>query len=107
MMRAALLHPVRFHRDHGFTRAQASAYLDGELGAHDRRHIESHAHVCPPCARFMAGLRHTVSALGKLRGTQTSDVSVSDGVLARLREEPHDDGSGAPPPEEVRPRLGG
>jgi len=54
--------------------------------------------LCPPCARFMAGLRRTVSALGKLRGTATPRVSVSDGVLARLRDEPDNDGGAAPPP---------
>jgi len=43
----------------------------------------------------MAGLRRTVSALGTLRGTETP--SVSDGVLARLRDEPDDDGAAAPP----------
>ena len=98
MMRAVLLHPVRFHRDHRFTRAQASAYLDGDLGPDDRGRIESHTHMCPPCARFMAGLRRTVSALGKLRGTETLRVSVSDGVLARLRDEPDRDSATALPP---------
>ena len=98
MMRAVLLHPVRFHRDHRFTRTQASAYLDGELGPDDRGRIESHTHMCPPCARFMAGLRRTVSALSNLRGTETPRVSVSDGVLARLRDEPDNDGAAAPPP---------
>ena len=98
MMRAVLLHPVRFYRDHHFTRAQVSAYLDGDLGPDDRGRIESHTHICPPCARFMAGLRRTVSALGKLRGTETLRVSVSDGVLARLRDEPDRDGRPAPPP---------
>jgi len=42
--------------------------------------------------------RRTVSALGKLRGTATPRVSVSDGVLARLRDEPDNDGGAAPPP---------
>ncbi len=46
----------------------------------------------------MAGLRRTVSALGQLRNTEAPNVRVSDGVLARLREEPHIDGGGAPPP---------
>ncbi len=96
MMRAALLHPLRFHLDHRFTRTQASAYLDGELGPDDRGRIESHTHMCPPCARFMAGLRRTVSALGRLRNTEAPQVGVSDGVLARLRDEPPIDG-GAPP----------
>ena len=98
MMRAALLHPLRFHRDHRFTRTQASAFLDGELGPDDRGRIESHKHLCPPCARFMAGLGRTVSALGRLRGTETPRASVSDGVLGRLRDEPDTDGAGAPPP---------
>ncbi len=98
MMRPVLLHPLRFHRDHRFTRAQGSAYLDGDLGTDDRGRVESHMHMCPPCARFMAGLRRTVSALGKLRGTETPGVSVSDGVLARLRDQPDDDDAAAPPP---------
>ena len=95
MIRAVLLHPLRFHRDHRFTRTQASAFLDGELGPDDRGRIESHTHICPPCARFMAGLRRMVSALGRLRNTEAPQVSVSDSVLARLRDEPHIDG--APP----------
>ena len=45
MMRAVLLHPVRFHRDHRFTRTQASDYLDGELGPDDRGRIELHTHM--------------------------------------------------------------
>ncbi len=97
-MRAVLLHPLRFGRDHRFSRRQASAYLDGELGPDDRARIESHTHLCPPCARFMAGLRRTVSALGRLRSAETADVRVSGGVLARLREERHFDVDGAPPP---------
>ncbi len=97
MTRALLLHPLRFRRDHRFTRTQASAYLDGELGSEDRGRIESHTHMCPPCARFMAGLRRMVSALGTLRGTEVARVNVSDGVLSRLRDEPPSDGAGAPP----------
>lgn len=99
-MREALLHPLRFAADHRFTRAQASNYLDDELDMPGRRRVEQHAHVCPPCMRFLAGLRRTVSALNTLRDTETStsaaDTGVSDGVLARLREEPDPaTGSGA------------
>ncbi|MEO6496948.1 MAG: hypothetical protein ABIO51_05645 [Solirubrobacteraceae bacterium] len=46
----------------------------------------------------MAGLRRTVSALGTLRGMETPGVSVSDGVLVRLRDERDHDGAAAPPP---------
>jgi hypothetical protein len=48
--------------------------------------IESHARVCPGCARFMVGLRRTVSALGRLRSTESDEANISDGVLARLRD---------------------
>jgi anti-sigma factor RsiW len=90
MMRAILLHPVRFHRDHRFTRTRASAYLDGELDSEDEARVDAHTHRCPPCAKFVAGLRRTISALGQLRSRDAA-ASVSDGVLARLREEPDSD----------------
>ncbi len=98
MMRAVLAHPLRFHRDHRFTRTHASAYLDGELDPRDRGRVESHTHLCPPCARFLAGLRRTVSALGQLRSTQPPVGGVSEGVLARLRNEPDIAGGGPSPP---------
>lgn len=89
MMREALLHPLRFAVDHRFTRAQASNYLDEDLDGGGRARVERHADVCPPCKRFLASLRRTVSALGTLRGDERpSPAGVSEGVLARLREEP-------------------
>ena len=87
MMRALLLHPYRFCRDHHVTRTRASAYLDGELDEQHRGRVEAHMCVCPPCARFMAGLRRIVSTLRQLRTPQAAAVSVSDSVLARLRHE--------------------
>lgn len=92
MMREALLHPLRFAGDHRFTRAQASNYLDDDLDGHGRERVEQHTHVCPPCMRFLAGLRRTVSALNTLRDTETraspTGTGVSEGILARLRDEP-------------------
>jgi len=40
--------------------AQLSAYLDGELPAEARRHIEEHLCDCPPCVEFINSLRRTV-----------------------------------------------
>lgn len=85
MMRAVPQHPIRFHRDHRFTRSEASAFLDGGLHQDERRRVEDHTHVCPPCARFMASLRRTVSALHDLRGSETP--TVADGILMRLRND--------------------
>lgn len=92
MMREVLRHPLRFVGDHRFTRAQASNYLDEDLDADGRERVEQHSHVCPPCMRLLAGLRRTLSALSTLRDldspTGHGDHRVSDGVLARLRDEP-------------------
>lgn len=93
MMREALRHPLRFAGDHRFTRAQASNYLDDELDPSARRRVEEHAHVCPPCMRFLASLRRTLSALHVLRDggasrMPSSGTGVAEGVLARLRDEP-------------------
>lgn len=99
MMREALRHPLRFAGDHRFTRAQASNYLDDELDGHDRERVDQHTHMCPPCMRLLAGLRRTVSALNALRDAESprspGDRGVSEGVLARLREEPDATGDGS------------
>ncbi len=86
--RATPLHPIRFYRDHRLTRAHSSEYIDDELGAEDRNRIEEHTHLCASCARFLASLRRTVLALGLLRPIGSAGTEVSDGILARLREEP-------------------
>ncbi len=85
MMRAALRHPIRFHRDHRFTRSEASSFLDGDLDQDGRRRVQEHTHVCPACARFVASLRRTVAALHDLRGSE--NAAVADGILMRLRNE--------------------
>lgn len=87
-MRGALLHPIRFGRDHRFTRTHASAYLDGELGAADAVRVRDHAHGCPSCARFVMGLQRTVTALGRLRADDRPARDVAERTVERLRDEP-------------------
>ncbi len=86
MMRAMLLHPWRFGHDHRMTRALASNFLDGELDQDRSARVAAHAHVCPPCARFLASLRQTITGLRDLRETSEAP-SVRDGVIDRLRSE--------------------
>lgn len=85
MMRVALRHPIVFSRDHRFTRARASAFLDGDLDPKGRERVQAHMHICPPCARFVATLRDTVAALNALHRSETPNVV--DGILARLHQE--------------------
>ena len=81
-----LRHPMRFMRDHRFTRSHASEYLDGELDERGRRRVEVHTGICPPCRRLVESLRHTVAALRSMRGDP--DGALADAVIERLRNEP-------------------
>jgi anti-sigma factor RsiW len=70
-------------RDHRFTKARASEYLDGDLDARSRARVERHASVCPQCRALLASLRRVVAELPRLSATARG--SVADGVLERLR----------------------
>jgi anti-sigma factor RsiW len=76
----------RFMREHHWTHAHLSDYLDGELAGSDRERAERHVGLCPECRRVLAGLRKTVGALMGMRNDV--DVDVAAGVIARLRSEP-------------------
>ena len=84
-MRGMLRHPLRFVRDHRFTRSHASDFLDGDLDDGGRHRVEEHAGMCPPCRHFLDSLRRT---LGELRGLrEPAGGDVASGVIARLRDE--------------------
>jgi anti-sigma factor RsiW len=76
----------RFMREHHFTHAHLSDYLDDELHGHDRERVETHVGLCPECRRVLAGLRKTIGALMGMRNDADPDVAA--GVIARLRSEP-------------------
>jgi anti-sigma factor RsiW len=75
----------RFMREHHWTHAHLSEYLDGDLGQRDRARVEKHVGLCPECRRALAGLRRTLAALMGLREDAPTDVAA--GVIARLRGE--------------------
>ena len=81
-------HPLRFVRDHRFTRSHASDFLDGDLDAQEQRRVSEHAGMCPPCRHLLASLRATISSLGRLRDAEPGAGEVSGSVIARLRDEP-------------------
>jgi anti-sigma factor RsiW len=43
-----------------------SDYLEGRLGEADRLRLEAHLAECPYCAEYIAQMRQTIEALGKL-----------------------------------------
>lgn len=73
-------------REHRWTHAHLSEYLDEELESEDVARVSDHIGVCPQCRRVLATLRRT---LERLRSLPTeAHPGVADGVIARLRDEP-------------------
>lgn len=82
-MRGNPIKRMMFMRDHRWTGAHASEYIDGELSEGDRRRLERHAGMCPECRRMLATLRRTLRELTGLQ--QEQPPSVADSVIDRLR----------------------
>ena len=80
-----LLAKRRFMRDHRWTQAHLSDYLDGDLQSGERQRVEEHVHWCPECRRVLESLRRTLKGLMDLRTTR--DESIAPGVIDRLRRE--------------------
>ena len=75
----------RFMRDHRWTQAHLSDYLDGDLQAGERERVEDHVHWCPECRRALRSLRRTLQGLMELRATPAE--SIAPDVIDRLRRE--------------------
>jgi anti-sigma factor RsiW len=54
-----------------------SDYLEDALPARERARVEAHLQTCPECTAYLAQLRATIGALGRLR---------EDDVPARILE---------------------
>jgi anti-sigma factor RsiW len=72
----------RFARDHRWSQAHMSEYVDAELTARDR--IERHARDCSECRELLASLQQMISALATLPAPPAESVAVS--VLAGVRQ---------------------
>jgi anti-sigma factor RsiW len=55
-----------------------AAYLDGELGARDQGRLEEHLAGCPHCSEYLAQIRATIDALGRVEPDHLSDDAVDD-----------------------------
>ena len=82
-----LLRRRRYMREHRWTQAHLSDYLDGELASRERQRVEQHMGICPQCRRVLATLRRTLEALTNLGGTEARP-GLADGIVKRLREQP-------------------
>jgi anti-sigma factor RsiW len=75
----------RFMREHRWTQAHLSGYLDRELRPGDAARAEAHLGICPHCQRVLATLRRTLEGLRSLADERPPGVVES--VLDRLRHQ--------------------
>ena len=80
-----LLRRHRFMREHRWTNAHLSAYVDREMPDDERRRLEAHTSICPECHRMLATLRRTLEGLRGLSGTSGAPSELADSVIERLR----------------------
>jgi anti-sigma factor RsiW len=80
-----LLERRRYMREHRWTHAHLSDYLDRQLTPAERARIEAHVSICPNCTRVLATLRRMVQGLQMLGAHP--EPGVADGVIERLRDE--------------------
>ena len=65
--------------------ALMAAYLDGVLPARDRARLEGHLAGCPHCTEYLAQLRATIDALGRVEPDDLPDEAVDDLVALYRR----------------------
>jgi anti-sigma factor RsiW len=75
----------RFMREHRWTHAHLSDYLDQGLAPEDRERVEEHVVLCPQCRRVLATLRRTLAGLRELGAPRRPDLA--DGIIERLRDQ--------------------
>lgn len=85
-MRRGLIARMRFMREHRWTHAHLSGYLDSQLSADATARVKEHTGVCPECHRVLATLRRTLAGLRQI-GAEPAPAGVADTVIGRLRRE--------------------
>ena len=60
-------------------------YLDGALGARDQARLEQHLAGCPHCSEYLAQIRATIDALGRVEPEDLPDEAVDELVALYRR----------------------
>ena len=59
-------------------------YLEGALSTADRARLEGHLATCPHCTEYLAQMRRTLDALGRIE-PETLEPAVQDELAALYR----------------------
>jgi anti-sigma factor RsiW len=65
--------------------ALMAAYLDGALSAGDRSRLEAHLAGCPHCSEYLAQIRVTIDAIGRVGPDDLPDETVNELVTLYRR----------------------
>lgn len=60
-------------------------YLEGALSAPERARLESHLSVCPHCSEYLAQMRRTLDALGRIDAEALAPAVTEELVLLYRR----------------------
>lgn len=60
-------------------------YLDGALGPRDRARLEEHLAGCPHCSEYLAQIRVTIDALGRVEPEDLPEEAVDELVALYRR----------------------
>ena len=73
---------LRFWRRRALVCRQAVAlvtdYLEGRLRGADVARLEAHLAACPHCSEYLAQMRATIDALGRVEVDELSDEALDD-----------------------------
>lgn len=86
-----LITSARFRRDHQWTPARLSDFVDGDLSARGRSRLQRHVDKCPDCYRAFVTLQRMLDRLHRLpppHAVETPDIAAA--VRRRLAEQPED-----------------
>ena len=60
-------------------------YIEGAMSARDRARLEAHLADCPHCSEYLAQMRVTISAVGRIEPDDLDPAALDD--LVRLYQE--------------------
>ena len=73
---------LRFWRRRALVCREAVAlvadYLEGRLGAPDATRLEAHLAACPHCSEYLAQMRVTIEALGRVEADDLPDEALDE-----------------------------
>ena len=86
-----LITSARFRRDHQWTPAHLSDFVDGDLSARGRTRLQRHVDKCPDCYRALVTLQRILDRLHHLPPPDAAETPDIAAAVRRRLDEPAGD----------------